>query len=124
MTEPFDDPEAVRRVMEQFESRRRFERRPQTAADLISKLIASRGFSQELFSDELQQAWQRVAGSSFTGKTQATIIQRGALQVIVDSSPALQQLGFVKTQLLSDIQSALPDAGIRSLKFRVGAIRR
>lgn len=110
-------------MTEQFESRRRFERRPQTSAELISKLIASRGFSQELFNDELQQAWQRVAGPAFRGKTQATRIQRGALQVVVDSSPALQQLGFVKSQLLSDIQSALPDAGIRSLRFRVGTIR-
>ena len=123
MAESYDDPEAVRRMTEQFESRRRYERRPQSSADLISKLIASRGFSQEIFNDELQQAWQNVVGSSFTGKTQATIVQRGALQVTVDSSPALQQLGFNKTKLLADIQTALPDAGIRSLKFRVGAIR-
>ena len=64
MAEMEDDQAGQRRAIEQFEARRRFERLPQTSAELISKLIARRGFTQEQFNDELQSAWRRVAGRS------------------------------------------------------------
>ncbi len=118
-----DDQDGDRRAMEQFESRRRFERKPKSSAELLSKLISRRGFTQELFQDELQAAWQKVTGARYAGKTQATLIRRGILEIIVDSSPALQQLGFEKAQLLQQIREALPNAGIRALRFRVGTIR-
>jgi predicted nucleic acid-binding Zn ribbon protein len=122
MTEPFDDPDALLRATRQFESRRRFERLPHSSADLISKLIARRGFTQELSNDALQRAWQRVVGEPFAGKTRATLVRRGNLEVLVNSSPALQQLGFVKKQILEDLQRELPDSGIRGLRFRVGPL--
>lgn len=109
--------------MEQFESRRRFERKPKSSAELIGKLISRRGFTQDLFSDQLQAAWQKVAGQRFAGKTRATIIRRGCLEIMVDSSPALQQLGFDKSRLLEQIRQELPTAEIRALRFRVGPLK-
>ena len=120
--ESTNDPEAVRQMMDQFQRRRRYEKRPLSSGELLSRLIASRGFSQELFNDELQQVWQNAVGSRFSGKTMATTIRRGTLEIIVSSSPARQQLGFMKTGLLRQLQKQLPDAGIRSLRFRVGTI--
>ena len=107
-----------------FRRYRRFERSPQTAGDLLSRLISRRGFTQDQFNDELQTAWQTVAGKQFAGKTQATVIKRGTLEVLVDSSPAMQQLAFCKTRLLKQLQVELPDAQIKSIRFKVGKIRR
>ncbi len=105
-----------------FARYRRYERKPQQASDLISRLISRRGFTQEQFNDELQQAWQIAAGEKFAKKTQATIIKRGTLEVLVDSSPAMQQLAFCKTKLLKQIQNQLPEANIKALRFKVGKI--
>lgn len=115
-----DDQDGRRRAIEQFESRRRFERLPKSSGELISKLISRRGFTQDQFNDQLQSAWQRVAGTRMANRTRATMIRRGQLEVVVDSSPALQQLGFEKTRLLRRLQQELPTAGIRGLRFRVG----
>ena len=107
-----------------FRRYRRFERTPQSAGDLLSRLISRRGFTQDLFNDELHAAWEKVAGEQFAGKTQATVSKRGILEVLVDSSPAMQQLAFVKNKLLKQLQAELPDAEIKSIRFKVGPIRR
>ncbi|MGI9518788.1 MAG: DciA family protein [Pirellulaceae bacterium] len=118
-----DDQESIQRAEASFQERRVYERMPHSAGDLISKLISRRGFTQTQFHDELQTAWQEVAGPQMAGRTQATVIRRGALEVIVDSSPAMQQLAFAKSKLLRQIQDQLPHAGICSIRFRVGNIR-
>ena len=107
-----------------FRRYRRFERGPKAAGDLLSRLIARRGFTQDLFNNELHTAWQKVAGEQFADKTQPTVIKKGTLEVLVDSSPAMQQLAFCKTRLLKQLQAELPDAQIKSIRFKVGQIRR
>lgn len=122
-----DDQYELQKARDHFQRYRRFERMPQVAGDLLSRLIARRGFTQEQFSDELQNAWQnsttKVAGKQFAGKTRATVIKRGTLEVLVDSSPAMQQLAFCKTKILKQLQTELPDAQIRSIRFKVGNVR-
>jgi predicted nucleic acid-binding Zn ribbon protein len=99
-------------------------REPRSAEVLISHIIARRGFTQQLFNDELHRAWSQAAGSEFAAKTTATRIRRGVLEVLVDSSPALQQLAFRKSELLERMQTAMPAAGLRGLVFRIGVVRR
>ncbi len=118
-----DEDEQMERVADHFRRYRRFERSPQTAGDLLSRLISRRGFTQDQFNEALQQVWQAAAGPQFAGKTQATVIRRGVLEVLVDSSPAMQQLAFCKSKLLKQLQTELPDAQIRSIRFKVGKIR-
>lgn len=110
------------KARDHFRRYRRFEKDPKKAGDLLSRLIARRGFTQEQFQDELEQSWQQVAGKQFAGKTRATTIKRGTLEVLVESSPAMQQLAFVKNRLLGQIQEQLPDARIKSIRFKVGKI--
>ena len=122
-----DDQYELQKARDHFKRYRRFERAPQVAGDLLSRLIARRGFTQDQFNEELQNAWQdstqKVAGKQFAGRTRATVIRRGTLEVLVDSSPAMQQLAFCKTKLLKQLQTELPDAQIRSIRFKVGTIR-
>ena len=86
-------------------------------------MISRRGFTQDQFNDELQNAWIKVAGKPFANKTQATVIKRGTLEVLVESSPAMQQLAFSKTKILKQLQTELPDARIKAIRFKVGVIR-
>ncbi len=122
-----DEQYEMQKAHDHFKRYRRFEKKPLAAADLLSRLISRRGFTQDQFNDELQTAWQavtqKVAGKQFAGKTHATVIKRGALEVLVDSSPAMQQLAFCKTKLLKQLQAALPDSQIKSIRFKVGKLR-
>lgn len=126
MNDPYqpDESDAERQLLDQYRRRRRPDRRPKSSAELLSRLIASRGFTQEMFNEDLQRAWESAVGNRFVTRTMVTGIRQGALEILVDSSPAMQQLGFQKRELLRKIQQTLPDAGIRSLRFRVGNLPR
>ena len=119
-----DEQYDLQKAHEHTETYRRYERKPKQAKDLLSQLISRRGFTHEQFNEELQKAWQSVTGKRFAGKTLATVIKRGSLEVLVESSPAMQQLAFDKAGLLKKIQKELPDAKIKSLRFKVGQVRR
>ena len=73
---------------------------------------------------ENSNAWVKIAGKPFADKTQATVIKRGTLEVLVNSSPAMQQLAFSKSKLLKQLQTELPDAKINAIRFKVGTVRR
>ena len=80
-----DEQYEMQKAHDHFKRYRRFEKKPLAAADLLSRLISRRGFTQDQFNDELQTAWQavtqKVAGKQFAGKTHATVIKRGALEL-------------------------------------------
>ena len=123
MTREEEEQYDLERACEHFRTHRRFERMPRKAGDLLSQLISRRGFTQNQFNEELQGAWQAAVGKRFSDKTRATVIKRGTLEVLVDSSPAMQQLAFSKSLLLEKMQTELPDARIKAIRFRVGRIR-
>lgn len=125
--QPLDDAYAFQQAQEQFESKRRYEPRAKSSAQVLSKLIARRGFTQTKWNEQLHSTWlsvigQTSIGKTLSGKTRATIVKRGVLEVLVESSAAMQQLAFTKNQLLQKIQIQLPEAKIKALRFKVGPV--
>ncbi len=49
-------------------------------------------------------------------------IRRGILEVTAANSMIIQELTYQKQQILTQLQTALPDAKIRDIRFRVGNI--
>ena len=99
----------------------RTKRAPQKMGDLITQLMARRGYGQTMSSDEFRQAWEKVAGplakDSLTGN-----LRRGVLDVFVRNSAILQEVTFQKRTLLKQLQDILPKHGINDLRFKVGPI--
>ena len=95
---------------------------PQKMADVISLLMARRGYAQQQTAAISQQSWQQAVGKRFSGHTRAGNIRRGVLEVIVRNSAILQELTFQKKQLLKKMAETAGDRKINDLRFRVGAI--
>lgn len=95
---------------------------PQKMADVISVLMARRGYAQQQSAAISQQAWQQTVGKTFSGHTRAGNIRRGVLEVIVRNSAILQELTFQKKQLLKKMTEQGGDQIINDLRFRVGVI--
>lgn len=97
-------------------------RAPKPIGNVLAQLVSRRGYAQIRAAGERDEAWQRVAGDEFARMTQVSALRRGVLEVLVANSLLMQELTFRKEQLLSDLQAALPDAGVKQLKFKVGRI--
>lgn len=98
------------------------QRGPQRIADILSELMARRGYARVRAAEAYEEAWRDVAGTLLAKYTRVGSLRRGALEVTVANSTLLQELTFQKADLVKRLGERLPEEGIRDLRFRVGAI--
>jgi len=98
------------------------ERGPQALRNVLSELVALRGYARREGARELQQVWARAAGETVASQTRALDVKRGVLQVAVASSVLLSELvGFYRTQLVTRLKAQSPELRIKDVKFRLDA---
>jgi predicted nucleic acid-binding Zn ribbon protein len=104
------------------EQRRHYARKPKKIADVLAQLITARGYGRIQSNANLAAAWQQAAGLTISKFTRPGRIRRGTLEVTAGNSTIIQELTFQKQQILTKLQTAMPDASIRDIRFRVGSI--
>lgn len=115
--EQFQDLER-RRASQQ---RRFFARRPKRIDNVLAQVVQRRGYAQVRAAGERDEAWQSAVGQ-FASATKVGALRRGTLEIRVENSLLMQELTFRKEELLGKLQTAMPDAGIKQLRFRVGQV--
>ncbi|MEN6407126.1 MAG: DUF721 domain-containing protein [Thermoguttaceae bacterium] len=98
-------------------------RGPQAIGNVLSELMARRGFARVQSAGAYEAAWREAAGLMIARYTRVGPLRRGTLEIIVANSTLVQELGFQKSQLLKNLAEQLPDEGIEELRFRVGNIQ-
>lgn len=97
-------------------------RDPQKIGDVITDLLARRGYAQVAAHEECQEAWRTVVGK-MEKFSRTSEVKRGVLHVIVSNSVVMQELTFRKRELIQSMATELPEHKIKDIRFRVGAIR-
>ncbi len=104
------------------EARRFHARKPKKIGDVLAQLITARGYGRVQSIENLAAAWQAAAGDALARFSRPGQLKRGVLEITVTNSTIVQELTFQKQQILTTLQTQLPDAKIRDLRLRVGAI--
>lgn len=107
----------------QAQRRRFFGAQPKRVGDVLAQVVQKRGYAQIRAAQAHAAAWQTAAGPQFAQVTEMGSLRRGVLEVTAANSLVMQELTFAKERLLAAIQHALPDAGIKQLRFKVGQIQ-
>ncbi len=102
-------------------ARQRFFRKPKQAADLLSNLMARKGYAQVESQTALIQAWNEIIEPTLRTKTQVARVKSGVLEIVVSSAAINQQLTFQKANLLKQIQQRWSEK-IKDLRFKVGVV--
>ena len=93
---------------------------PQHVAKVLSELIARKGLARVHGTQQLQQAWQTVAGEEIGRRSRVMELTRGVLHISVGSSAVLNELaGFHKQTLLENLQQQFAHLKIREIKFKL-----
>ena len=98
-------------------------KQPETIGNILSELMARRGFARIQSTETLETAWRQAAGPLAAQYTRIGAIRRGVLEVIVANSTLVQELGYQKSAILAALQQLLPDQGIKCLRFSAGNIK-
>ena len=93
---------------------------PRKIADVLSDLMARRGYARQQSSDDLSSAWRQAAGELFAQHSRVGLVRHGRLEVTVTHSALVQELTFQKAAILAHLRAALPRQQINDLRFRVG----
>ena len=101
--------------------RRRVPVRPaKTIGSVMGQLMAKKGYGQVQAARSCAAAWQEALGSRFQKDTRCGSIRGGILEITVSSSLVLQELTFIKAQLVKQLTALAPQHKITGLKFKVG----
>lgn len=97
-------------------------RGPCAIGDVLSEVMARRGFARVQTAAAYDEAWREAAGELAARYSKPGALRRGTLEVIVANSTLMQELGFRKHVLLKTLAGLLPDEKIENIRFRVGGI--
>lgn len=120
MQTPEDD--RFEQAITNAKKRQRFRREPARISEVISRLLARRGYAQVQQGAECEQAWKRVVGTQLAQNSRVGRLQRGVLEIAAKNSATLQELTFRKRKLLQQLQELMGAQQIQDLRFRVGEI--
>jgi len=95
---------------------------PRHISDVLTEFMVRYGYTRQRWAGILEEAWREAAGPGFTSATQVGRLRRGVLEILVASSPLLQELTFQKADLLQRLRQLLPDQPIHDLRFRLARI--
>lgn len=121
MTENYDNLD-FEQATDLTNQRRRFKRRPKRPANILSQLMARKGYGQTKTNDELDDTWNAIVGDKWQNKTRVGNVSRGVLEVFVSSAAVNQHLGFQKKKLIAELGKRVPQNKIKDIKFSLGSI--
>jgi hypothetical protein len=61
-------------------------------------------------------------GEKLAAHTRPGNVSRGVLEVMVRNSAVLQELSFLKVNLIKSLTKSVPEQKIRNIRFRVGPV--
>ncbi len=96
--------------------------KPKPIGNILSELMARRGYARVIAAGITAEAWREAAGAALARHSRVGQSRRGVLDVLVANSTLAQELGFQKQAILARLRSLQPDEDIRDLKVRVGPL--
>ena len=88
--------------------------------DVVTGLIKTQGFQSRMVEYSLQQQWSEIVGPHIGGHTYPETIRHRKLFLLAENSVWLQQLLFLKSELLSKIAGAIGEDVLTDIVLRVG----
>lgn len=96
--------------------------RPEPLASLLRSGFAATGLGERLKDLAIWQRWEQVVGPAIARRAKPLRLSGGVLTVVVGSAPWMQQLSFMKADLLAKLNSSLGEERIREIVLRSGTV--
>lgn len=112
------DPPDIGELQERI-GRKPRPRRPRRMSQVVSGLMAKRGFAHSQSDESIQEAWRKAAGE-LANLSRAVRIRSGNLEILASGSIVVQEISFQKHTLLTRLRELMPAARLRDLRVKLG----
>lgn len=96
--------------------------RPELLASLLRKSFDGTGLGERLKDLAIWQHWEQVVGAAIARRARPLRLSGGVLTVVVGSAPWMQQLNFMKADLVSRLNSRLGEERVREIVLKSGRV--
>jgi hypothetical protein len=105
-----------------FMGRRKSPGKLQPLGDVLIPVLKRKGITVSLAHLRLARAWREAVGPRISAQTKPETVRRGVLYVKVSSSAWMQQLHYLKADIMAKLNCALGKEEIGGIFFSLGEI--
>ena len=116
------DEDDFAQVLYEAQQRQRHPRAPVRIADVMSRLLARKGYAQLQQGLQWEEAWNEAAGAKLANNSRVGRTNRGVLEIVARNSAVLEELKFQERKLLKNLLAAAGASDLKELRSRVGEI--
>lgn len=103
--------------------KRRKMSRPAIVGTLLPDAVQGSPIARCLRESAVWKVWKSAVGPQIAAKTRPTAIRSGVLTVTVANATWLQELNFLKTELITRINEALGEELVREIFLKAGTLK-
>jgi predicted nucleic acid-binding Zn ribbon protein len=100
----------------------RGKRTPETVGSILERVFTSLNLNIKVKQYQIWDVWEGVVGEAIARQAQPHQIRNMVLWVNVSSSTWMQQLEFMKKQIVNRLNDSIGEVVIQDIHFRIGEI--
>jgi len=102
--------------------KKRAQSTPENVGPILERLFSSLNLGIKVKQYQILDVWEGVVGEAIARQTQPNHIRNMVLWVTVSSSTWMQQLEFMKKQIVGRLNECIGEKVITDIRFRIGEI--
>ena len=95
---------------------------PSELSTLLPSLFSDKPLGKRLKESVIWRVWDKAVGQPIASKARPSAFRQGILTVAVTSAPWMQQLGFLKQQLIEAVNGALGEEMVTEIYLKAGTL--
>jgi predicted nucleic acid-binding Zn ribbon protein len=95
---------------------------PVHAGELVAKTARRFKLHEKMMMYKLWERWAEIAGAAIIEHARPERWQRGTLVIMVENSAWMQELSFLKDQMIERVRAIFPETKITGVRFELGAL--
>jgi len=97
-------------------------RRPAAVADLLNAVLRGTPAEKRLKEGRIWLVWEQAVGSRIASHAQPASFRDGTLTLNVDSAPWMQQLSYLKRELIAKVNLELREEMVQDIFMKAGRV--
>ncbi|WP_243370765.1 DUF721 domain-containing protein [Geotalea sp. SG265] len=96
-------------------------KRPAAVAELLTEFFQDKPVGMRLKEGKIWLVWEKSVGEQIAARARPAAFRDGTLTVIVDNAPWMQQLTYLKKEIIAKINGHLGEELVTDLYLRAGS---
>jgi hypothetical protein len=98
--------------------------RPAPVSALLGSVLRGTPAEKRLHEGRIWQVWEQAVGSRIALHAVPSAFREGVLTLTVDSAPWMQQLSYLKQELIAKVNGELAEEMVKEIYLKAGPVRK